>query len=90
MSEYERREPTNRELHVALGKIAIDSIQRSRAQTCFDAQERIYELTEAVKALTYGLPELLDNLGYTDEEGLVAKSQALLAKATGSADPAAA
>lgn len=44
-------EPTNEELRVALGKIASDSTQRSRANTCFAAQERIYELTEALRQL---------------------------------------
>ena len=47
----EEREPTNEEIRVALGKIAFNSTQRSRANTCYAAQERIYELTEALKAL---------------------------------------
>lgn len=52
MSEDER-EPTNEELRVALGGIAYNQTVRSRANTLYAAQERIYELTEALKVLYF-------------------------------------
>lgn len=50
MSEGQH-EPSNEELRVGLGSIAFNSVLRSWASTCFAAQERIYELTEALRAV---------------------------------------
>jgi hypothetical protein len=41
------------------------------------------EMLEALKAMTHGLPDLLDSIGYADEEGMVEKALAAIAKAEG-------
>lgn len=43
-------------------------------------------LAKATRDMTYGLPDLLESIGYTDEEGMVDKALAALAKVDG--DPA--
>jgi len=41
------------------------------------------EMLDALKGLTHGLPELLKSIGYTDEENLIGKALAVIAKAEG-------
>lgn len=43
------------------------------------------ELLEALQAMTHGLPELLESIGYSDEEDMIGKALAAIAKATGAA-----
>ena len=47
----------------------------TRAVNCHD------DMLEILKALIHGLPELLEQMGHTDEEGLIAKADAIVAKA---------
>ena len=43
-------------------------------------------MLEALQGLTHGLPELLESIGYTDEEGLIDEALAVIAQATGGED----
>lgn len=43
------------------------------------------ELLEALQAMTHGLPDLLESIGYSDEEDMIGKALAAIAKATGAA-----
>lgn len=46
------------------------------------------ELLEALQAMTHGLPELLEAIGYSDEEDMIGKALAAIAKATAPDDGA--
>lgn len=54
-----------------------------RAKTLAHQMAAAPEMHDALKALTGGLPELLESIGYTDEEGLIAVALAAIAKAEG-------
>lgn len=41
------------------------------------------DLLEALKAMTHGLPELLESIGYSDEEDMLGMAAAAIAKAEG-------
>ena len=43
-------------------------------------------MLEALQGLTHGLPELLESIGYTDEEGLIDEALAVIALAAGGED----
>ena len=53
---------------------------RERILRCADVVD---ELIKATQDMTYGLPDLLESIGYADEEGMVDKTVAALARARG-------
>lgn len=61
------------------GRVAPDIRPNAEAlATLFAAAP---EMLDALKGLTHGLPELLKSIGYTDEENLIGKALAVIAKA---------
>ena len=62
--------------------IAFDT-ERAEAEANASLIAAAPDLLEALKDMTHGLPELLENIGYTDEEGMIEKARAAIKKANG-------
>ena len=63
------------------GDMIADLSQCDNAEANARLSAAAPEMLDALKGLTHGLPELLKSIGYTDEEHLIEKALAVIAKA---------